>query len=71
MLLGLAKLPKGVVSKSLPFKDPDATFLLKRLFSLGFTHVTTRFLQVHGLGRYFYNVNVDDYQLVCRRGSIQ
>ena len=31
----------------------------RRLFSSWFTHVTTQFLQVQGLGRYFYNGNVD------------
>ena len=61
----------GTVSGSLPSKDSDATFLLEAFIQSWFTHVTTRFLQVQGLGRYFYNVNDDDYQVVCRRDSFQ
>ena len=33
--------------------------------------LTTRFLQVRVLCRYFYNVNDDSHQVVCRRDYIQ
>ena len=59
------------VSGYLPSKDSEATFLLEAFIKSLFTHVTTRFLQVKGLGRYFYSVNDYDYQVVCRRDSIQ
>ena len=39
-------------------------FYWRRLLSW-FTHVTTRFMEVQGLGRYFYKVHDDDYQIVC------
>ena len=54
----------GTVSGSLPSKNSEATFLLEAFIQSWFTPVTTRFLQVQGLVWYFYNVNVDDYQVV-------
>jgi len=58
-------------SGSLLSEDSDATFLLESFIQSWFTHVTTRFLQEQGLCRYFYDVKVDDYQVVCRRSPIK
>ena len=61
-----------LVSKSLPLKDADATFLLEMFIQSWFYTCEDTVPAVAGVRKELYTMlTLDSHQVVCRRGYIQ